>query len=487
MGGLLRHCLLKRHRVDFGVARPVKRRVAVPFRFADTPDERSEFAHPDCVIAFTVLANYYDGLTRRELELALKTLLTLGGSAQRNVYGSWFQAPYLLAVDHALFESIDRIEKIDLTNQVQFEKLWHIYSHNMYTINFYLNDCVLPYETEQFESRQVCFPFHNLNYDVHFSSLTLFCLFSFIRLTGTAWNLAQNKSKRIVGFSGTNDNHRILPLQVRQYFASKDKVPDPILNDLDGTNGKMIDMMLEHTVAVRQLGTEAPNSDLLINLIKEGITGSSQIMHALIDCGALLAGTDLLDFSKRILVLLPMDEFGGVLFFDGARSHEWIILERTGRLLQKDISPVKESKTFAIFDEPRCRGTDLKLRSDAIALLTLAPKLCKDKLMQAAGSFQNKGSPKECQQLLQVISWTMKNTVEATSAGLSNWANQGEAPQSVSDDILYFRFTKANFMFAQNRSFLFLYVWKRPHIVYHRGSSQAQRHVWEVLHGRNCV
>ena len=286
------------------------------------------------------------------------------------------------------------------------------------------------------------------------------------------------------------------------------------MNDLDGTNGKMIEMMLEHTVAVRQLGPEAPNSDLLVNLIKEGITGSSQIMHALIDCGALLAGTDLLDFSKRILVLLPTDEFGGVLFFDGARSHEWIILERTGRLLQKDISPVKESEAFAIFDEPRCRGTDLKLRSDAIALLTLAPKLCKDKLMQAAGRLRKLGRDqklviaggsdvfsklKDLQRSVnnsnndfvatvpQVLSWTMKNTVEATSAGLSNWANQGEAPQSVSDDILYFRFTKANFMFAQNRSFLFLYVWKRPHIVYHRGSSQAQRHVWEVLHGRNCV
>jgi len=127
VGGLLRHCLLKRHRVDFGVARPGKRRVAVPFRFADTPDERSEFAHPDCAITFTVLAYYYDGLTRRELELALKTLLTLGGSAQRNVYGSWFQVSCSdqSAVDHALFESIDRIEKIDLTNQVQFEKLWH--------------------------------------------------------------------------------------------------------------------------------------------------------------------------------------------------------------------------------------------------------------------------------------------------------------------------------------------------------------------------
>jgi len=179
VGGLLRHCLLKRHRVDFGVARPGKLRVAVPFRFADTPDERSEFAHPDCAIVFTVLSYYHDGLTRRELEQALKTLLTLGGSAQRNFYGLWFQASCSdqSAVDHALFESIDRIEKIDLTNQVQFEKFWHIYSHNMYTINFYLNYCVLPYETEQFESRRVCFPFHNLNYDVHFSSLTLFCLF----------------------------------------------------------------------------------------------------------------------------------------------------------------------------------------------------------------------------------------------------------------------------------------------------------------------
>jgi hypothetical protein len=206
-----------------------------------------------------------------------------------------------------------------------------------------------------------------------------------------AWNLAQNKSNRIVGFSGTNDNHCILLLQVRQYFALKEDDPDPILNDLDGTNGKMLKMMMEHTVAVRQLGTEAPNSDLLVSLIKEGIAGSMQMMHALIDCGALLAGTDLLDSSKRILVLLPMETFGRVLFFDGARSHEWIILERIGKLLQKDISPVRKSETFAIFDEPRCRGTDLKLRSDTIALLTIAPKLCKDKLMQAAGRLQKLG------------------------------------------------------------------------------------------------
>jgi hypothetical protein len=282
------------------------------------------------------------------------------------------------------------------------------------------------------------------------------CIF---RLTATSWNLAQNKSSSIVGFSGTNDNHRILPLQVRQYSASKNDHRDPILNDLDGTNGKMLQMMMEHTVAVRQLGIEARNSHLLINIIKDGVEGSMQMVHALIDCGALLAGTDLHDFSKCILALLPLEAFGGVTFFCGEKSNEsknWVVLERSGRLLHKDISPIKESETFVIFDEPRCRGTDLKLRSDAIGLLTLAPKICKDKIMQAAGRLRNLGRNQKLviagrpdvfsklhgstnsssglsrgqkdhfeATVSQVLLWAMKNTVEATSEGLFNWANQG--------------------------------------------------------------
>lgn len=40
VGGLLIHCLRKRHRVDYGVARPGKKRISVPFRGADTPSLR---------------------------------------------------------------------------------------------------------------------------------------------------------------------------------------------------------------------------------------------------------------------------------------------------------------------------------------------------------------------------------------------------------------------------------------------------------------
>jgi hypothetical protein len=40
VGGILIHCLKKRHRVDYGVARPGKKKLSVPFRGADTPSLR---------------------------------------------------------------------------------------------------------------------------------------------------------------------------------------------------------------------------------------------------------------------------------------------------------------------------------------------------------------------------------------------------------------------------------------------------------------
>jgi hypothetical protein len=43
---------------------------------------------------------------------------------------------------------------------------------------------------------------------------------------------------------------------------------------------------------------------------------------------------------------------------------------------------LQEAECFVVFDDARCRGADLKLRRNALALLTLAPGLQKDKLMQ---------------------------------------------------------------------------------------------------------
>ena len=63
----------------------------------------------------------------------------------------------------------------------------------------------------------------------------------------------------------------------------------------------------------------------------------------------------------------------------------WMILDKSHFCLPKDQSPIHERDTFALFDEPRCRGVDLKLRPNAVAALTLGQSMCKDKINHAAG------------------------------------------------------------------------------------------------------
>ena len=122
---------------------------------------------------------------------------------------------------------------------------------------------------------------------------------------------------------GTNDNWRILPLQVKQYFASHFNESDSILTSLDATNGRMLEVILAHTVSVEHLSQNLDRFKSLMEILKK------RTFHALIDCGALLAGVDLVDFSKHIVHLLPND-FGGVLYFDNAKHKDWVILERSG-------------------------------------------------------------------------------------------------------------------------------------------------------------
>ena len=249
---------------------------------------------------------------------------------------------------------------------------------------------------------------------------------------------------------GTNDNWRILPLQVTQYFASHHADSDPILKTLDGTNGEMLETIMANTILVEQLPRDVDHFKSLLKILETSINENGSF-HALIDCGALLAGCDLHNFSIEVLSYLPSSEFDGVLFFESNEFKDWVVLERSGRILLKGISPVTEQRAFAIFDEPRCRGTDLKLITKAIALLTLAPNVCKDKLMQSAGRLRKLGQGQKLVMVggsdvftklnefrkssnskpfsfsasaEEILAWSMKNTVESTAAGLFNWSNQ---------------------------------------------------------------
>jgi len=184
--------------------------------------------------------------------------------------------------------------------------------------------------------------------------------------------------------------------------------------------------------------------------------------RALVDSGALMAGVSNLDAAKYALELLPAGQGGmqGVVYFD---ERQWRVLDRLGRRFALHSSPVREQDAFVFFDESRCRGADLKLPQDAVAVVTLGPRMCKDKLMQAAGRMRLLGKhqrlilcgaedvshsivrdavqaaemaegdaaamfrevKEEPLTPIRVLNWVIRNTVEATAFGLPEWASQG--------------------------------------------------------------
>ncbi|KAJ1474780.1 hypothetical protein T484DRAFT_1969755 [Baffinella frigidus] len=162
-----------------------------------------------------------------------------------------------------------------------------------------------------------------------------------------------------------------------------------------------------------------------------------------------MAGLSNRAVAVRLLALLVQDARGisAVVYFDVGRK-TWTVLSQSGRSWSHSSSPIHERDAFVYFDESRCRGTDMKLKADAVAFLTAGPGMCKDKLMQGAARMRqlDKG-----QQLIfglapdvavkvasantldpahplcptHLLRWVMHNTTNATEAGIQEWAAQG--------------------------------------------------------------
>ena len=378
----------------------------------------------------SILAYYDDGLLDSQIRQALTSLTKLRDDARQAIYNEWFSLiQYQMSEEEA--QGIDTIDKIDLSNRLQFSMLCNYFRKNMRAINFWLSTCVLPYELDQYPQR----------------------------LVANSWNLSYNVDKRVIGFSGTNDNHHILPLQVEKYLPWN--TSDDMWKRLLATNGKMLDTIILRTMKVEEIPKNSNNSEAMIEYIIDMFNRKNSV-HALIDSGALLAGCTNMEVANQLLKFLPLNLLGVVFFDDAAHNGEWMILERSGRCLPKNHSPVNERNAFALFDEPRCRGSDLKLDSKAIAIQTLGRGMQKDKFMQGAGRMRNlqQGQQliivansevynelcllqipqvKHIQNIIsslkgnslphvvtpkRVLSWVMQNTIESTWKGLANWSDQ---------------------------------------------------------------
>ena len=439
---IMKHGLCRRHRVDYGTD-PRRAnghhstRMAVPFHACDRPKERAEFAQPDMQIILTVLSYYHDGLSRAQLKEALVMLQTLGTNSFSYEYKLWLRSAWSSMTDEQK-QALDNTSKwvsppplpstcapvkfyaltmqshrsspahrLDHTCDVMLELLHSAYRYNMAAIDFWLNKCVLPRETMQFPHR----------------------------LVANAFDLADNASGQIMGFSGTKDTSLLLPFQVTQRTPQDASVAS--------TDGLMLDLVGQRNREVVCLGKSASRLAILTLAVQE------RDIDAFIDAGATMAGLSNREVAEHVLALLAdvkNSKHQGVVYFS-LEDDAWQFLSRSCRTYPLGSSPIREKDAFVFFDQSHCRGADMKLREDAIAFLTVGQDMCKETIMQAAMrmrrlKFDQKlllGVPAELVSKIQVLNnlettdelqsehvlqWATYNTVLAVRNGLSEYASQ---------------------------------------------------------------
>jgi len=334
--GLLFHCLRGRFRVNFGIDKS-RRLLAVPFSASDTPKPCANYSHPDVPILYTCLSYFHGGLEPHQLKEAICCLQTLGPTAQETIYNSWIDSIDGGARPTKDLAKFDSFQKVDTDNTGQLQLMHRHLCRSMKLISFWMNNFVFPMETHIFPQRRVT----------------------------SAFDLVADTSA--IGFSGTDDS--LLPTYVKQVIQS---VPE-----LRATNGMMIDRILECTRAIHVL--DESRGELWKSILGECATLGCR---ALIDVSGLMAGVENRDAAVHVSKLLDEKDFRGVLYYD-TNAHAWNVYEqKSQRHLPLRTAALLASECFAYFDESRCRGSDLALQTDAIALVTLEPGLTKDRFLQ---------------------------------------------------------------------------------------------------------
>jgi hypothetical protein len=108
-----------------------------------------------------------------------------------------------------------------------------------------------------------------------------------------AFNLTDNPSGEVIGFSGTKDNSLLLPLHV--------KPSNPKVDEMAATDGKMLELVLHARVECQP--PESQSTSLAEYVLDLAVKNGSS---ALIDPGATMAGLTNSEVAECILKLLPI-------------------------------------------------------------------------------------------------------------------------------------------------------------------------------------
>ncbi|KAF8446832.1 hypothetical protein BGX38DRAFT_1093847 [Terfezia claveryi] len=411
----------KRWRVDYGLHKTSK--LAVPYRAKDSPVIGAQFAHPDVTIALTCLCYYYTGLTESQLQSCfrhLKNVIDPEGEYHSWIkeYGKHLLPPPLWHLDGANLALED-------THQWS-HTLYPIFKLSKKAIDFYLSVEVFPSESQGFASK----------------------------LSTSAWDLAEKRSQPTTGFSGSSDNRYLLPLSIKQL-----KLDSHIFTD-----AKVLSMLLQPENSFYQClqtkdGERLSGQDLIHNIVQRAC--SMRQIQVLVDVGAQVLDMENQDAAQYWLSEAAKQDskWTAALFFNS--DAELTVIDKQGGVQSYRSSPyaVTEDMTGCLvyLDEAHTMGTDIKLPENSVAVVTLGPKITKDKLVQACMRMRNLGygqsvrfvappevnrrildySPKSRDRNIHnkietkdILLWVMHETCIQTEQYLALWASHGIAYQT---------------------------------------------------------
>jgi hypothetical protein len=389
----------KRWRVNYGLAdRKPPTQLAVPYRAKDSPALRSEFSHPDVVIALTCLCYYYKGLSDVDLFTAIAHLLD---SDQADInYQLWVADAPNIDPAFRVLQGVNLQDRPQCSNKL-FPKL----RFSKAAIDYFLSQIVFPKEIREFPKK----------------------------LSASGWDIGKTKSQITTGFSGTNDSRPTLPLDVKFLDLAKQK----------HTNALVLEHILQPENSVYAL---RPRPDLTdAENILQQVLALQPPVQVILDAGAQVL-EDNLAFAKS---WLENDQSGkdAVVFVDQADNVS--VVDKKGRVDLLHASPFISalSSCLVFLDQSHTRGIDLKLPRDYRAAVTLGPRLIKDNLVQACmrmrklghgqsvvfcvppdvlNKIQEKSSPRQEVTTAEVIEWSIQETFIDNRRSMPLWKVQGE-------------------------------------------------------------
>lgn len=334
-------CLKKRWNVQYGL-HPKRHPIAVPFEAKGVPSEQAEFGHPDVTILFTCLAFYYSGLSISQLKEGVGHVLKSDDPASE--YDQW------TAGCDSLPEALRHWNIINADDAGQVQELWRHLRLSRNVLNYYMNIFVFPLHAKQFG----------------------------VKLQSSAWDLpllppnSENFCAKTTGFSGTNDNRRLLPLTIRQDDMAS----------LSHTNAEVLTYLLQdrnrkYMVAADRTGGRLTEEQLLRKISHEGI-------RVIIDAGACILEMDNMSLAKAWLDIDTKAQ--GAVYFGTNDNRAWVQYRGGKEPVPLLATPFADNleQCLVYLDEAHTRGVDLKLPRNACGALTLALGQTKDHTVQAA-------------------------------------------------------------------------------------------------------